>query len=442
MRVLPESIAEVEGLLIDSLEGRRYFTIAGITIDLSDFVAIWNGEDVLPQLSPVERKAYDFQYSFDEGVGLVYGNLVSFGDVGPNALRLIMRRAKYKKIKKLIAEHKHDNANSQLSMERVLVMYEENMRFSSVAEFVANLPGVDPTAEEAARVRGAVSEQISPSDREVHFLEEHGVEELRNVTDETRRSLFANLMGVKPREIEKIPLFILERVVFSQKPAEDEYLDLVQRTNVGTHHLASLINVLRLASFYGGFAVMASSLYRIVATLNDGLPSPEFLEHMFGNSVEQMTAGLYMFMPGVLTTAVYPMKLHRTLSKLHSGKREHEAAYAKLNKYIAELESSPLGKVKILLMRGLTQEAYGDGEFDEDLHERFLEINSDKELRAEFNEFAGMHSPDYDDPESVRELFRQFEASQHAEIDLAVETGDSAGIEQLLSSTRQMQSKA
>ncbi|QQR54474.1 hypothetical protein IPG41_04710 [Candidatus Peregrinibacteria bacterium] len=407
-----------EKILVDAISDpevqNQFVCVGGVTLMVEDFVNIWNGEFIFPGLSPEELSMIDSMYDLESVNGLLYSMPHSvFGSrVANTCFETVSRLKKFLEIRGMIARYKKTHDSGILSMHRVLsALGGERYQFSTIAEFVSALPGVTPTAVDAALVQGAISEHIGSSDVQVHYMTERGSEAISSVVDESRHALVCSILGVKPKLVDKIPLFILERLAFEVEPSDDDIRELSRMNNIGSHGVVTGIQLTQWITFLGGFGLFAHGITQVMTDL----PMAE-MEIKVGVEL--------MCLIGVYLMLLYPANARKIAVSLASSDSRYSKMYKGLAENIGTLKDSPYGKSRLVLLREIVREAYGKKNNTEALRIALEAFGTEEEIEG-FNRFSNSQGVGYDSPEGVLSLLADYQSYLLANEKLSAELEES-----------------
>lgn len=326
----------------------RFIAVGGIDVLISDFVRIWNGEEILPALSDEDHryisrlKQTDPNELFSEDAStLVFHNLGTHTDT-------MFQEHKFKKLQGIIRDFKRSDEGRELRMDRVLAaLSERDIRFNTVREFVARCG--EPTAQWAA-VLNETTQGSTWQAPESRYIDRSSAQALPKESEQRVAALLKELPS-------KIPGVLLERALFEHQLHDDDYRDLSVIKNIGNDKIVKIMQITRYALLLGGMGI---AIYGM---------SPLVLQRGHEEEARQLvSSGMIAALTGTVLH-FFPTEALRTASKLSSSKARYKKIFDELSKQVAALKKNYLGRAKLVLLQQIVlasyQEAADQGAIDE-----------------------------------------------------------------------------
>ncbi len=362
-----------------------FIFIGGIEVRVMDFVRIWNGEDVLPELGPhdteIQNRLRDpsplYQQTLEDRDDFFF-YLFRNKKVTPDILQKLQIE-KRKKIESLIRQYlSTGHQPSVLNMDKILAaLAEHNLRFDDVTAFVARFS--EPTAENAGIARDAARDanlldNTTPTEtRYISALTSAPLSSLFSLLSEAAIRDFCNIHA---EDMKRIPIILLEKALAGHDLTDDDLRDLSMYNNIGNTRLVEAIQYTRLALVTVGIIGSCSVLFNGNAAL-----MRDYLQPL-------MTLGV----TGIMAN-LYPSSSRKPIVQLVTSVRAYRQLFTKLQKEIQRLESTPAGRLYITCMTELVRTSYASTSpvSISDLEEIFffsLDLHRHPEKEVFFNQFC------------------------------------------------------
>ena len=378
---------------------KDFIVINGIDITIEDFVSIWNGENILPELSPNEieiaeknrghTRAYGYSMGDEEDILKFFRR--GYDPTVENKLRV----QKGKSIRSLIENYqKSGQPRAILQMDRVLAALSDgNMRYDDVSAFVArfaepNLEEIDIVISTAADTHALVKAGSTSS----RYLTKENAKPLSTLSAEDQE-LASETLAIMNRSHSLIPIFILEKALVGHEPTRDDFAELTLYRNIGSTRLVNIIQESRIALFGLGILTMIAGLY-----LSHDAETIRFLMEA-GMSISTVGAASHW-----IPTAGWKVKRKRATSI-----DRYKAIYKTLRNKIEEMNQTPAGRVRIML---LIETIRGTHEPDAQTNiaslKTFVDLLKDPQIEADFNAMYSSADRPWHEAKGVLEAVKDF----------------------------------
>lgn len=380
----------------------HFIVVGGIDVTVEDLVAIWNGNDVLPLLSSHEKEIGD-RTKFLRTTG-ENDPLRTFITTYNQEAEKKMRIEKKDKIKELIKKYEQKGQpRNILQMDRVLARLSGgSMQYDNVGALVAGFATV-PTPEEASLVMETVREihALVPVDRtQSHYVTDESARPLSSLGSK-EQALVQESFALAEQKKSVIPIFLLERALVGHEPTNDDLAELTlyhNDHNVGSIRLVSIVDKTRLALFAAGILTFASGY------LIDGDLYTKAI--LFGS-------GLFTAYTSALSHLI-PLEKWKFNRKRVTSIDRYRAAYEMLCETIKTMQQTPVGKVRIMLLRELVRSTHQpDAQNTVDVLKTFVDLlNSDHKMAKDFDEMFSSIDRPWDDLEGILDAIKDFISSR------------------------------
>jgi hypothetical protein len=380
---------------VEIVGSENYIFIAGHEVRLDEFLQLWAGEEC--RLSLTKRDVADMRY-FTEDPDSLVGQIAikmhkMFGFLGGEASRRSNVEAGqvFKKfaVQNLIADYKSAGGDSVINMDRVLAHAADgDLKYSSVAAFVAACSGVEPTAEVAGLLRDTADELGVLESEHIFAVELTSLEERLGVTS------VAILDALElPAGARKAPLQVLDRALLDEPLRPDELQALTEFANLGSSHIVTAIDFTRHSVLAAGGGLLLYNAWNLVG---GGVVDLALLQ-----------SSIALLSGGVWAEVVYPAKSRKSVVSRMNSDKKYIQLFEDMQARIKELSGSPHGRVQLALLRACLQENARTNEI-------LAALPGPEELDA-FNSYAARFTLDYLNLDGVINVLEGFLAHKGEE---------------------------
>lgn len=393
---------------IDHLENADFMVMGGIEVTAEDFVAIWNGEEILPALSPNELESIErlhgvrrFGNTMGDGedASTIFTNIAS--SLGLDFQKQFQKN-KRRKLQSLINRYQQSVQNRQvLQIDRVLaVLSNGQLRFDDVGSFIARFS--EPEAEAVESIQAAtkeVNEIIPGNGKSSSYVDNRSALPIACLDPNSKREVENTLATQNDNDL--IPIFLVERALAGHEVTDDEFADLSLQRNIGSDSLISIMQELRIYIMLVG---MITALTGIFTADQDHMERTEWL--FYGGGATFLLGMLGMYFP---TSAL------RAMRRMSTSKQRYQKFYEDLCKKVEELRKTPAGKVRIELLSAMLQISPDETNSQSvALLKQFVDLmNARPEIEKQFNDLFTSTERSMENPNDVLEVIRQFLATVH-----------------------------